>query len=416
MAQLKRTLGLPLLTLYGLGTILGAGIYVLIGKVATTSGLYAPLAFLVAAILAGLSGYCYSGLSSRYPQSAGEVAYIQAAFNIQLLSRVIGWMVILTGIVSAATISNGFVGYLSVFMDAPRFTSISLLILALFLIAIWGVAESVIVTAIVTVIGISGLIMVLVLAGDSLGQLPQRAHELVPAIGDGAAWFGILLGAFLAFYAFIGFEDMVNMAEEVIEPKHTLPKAILAALLISTVLYALVAVVAILAMPLEALQQSQAPMSDILMHCDWIFAQQASQVIGAISLVAVINGALVQIIMGARVLYGMGRQNLAPRWLGQVNERLQTPVIATAIISVVIWLFAIALPLATLAKITSFIIIVVFLMVNLSLLVIVKREKQIPEDAMAIPLYIPILASVMCVLFLGVQIYQMLLGQTIAGH
>ncbi len=416
-AQLKRTLTYPLLTLYGLGTILGAGIYVLIGKVAATSGLYAPLAFIVAAVLAGLSGYSYAALSSRYPQSAGEAVYVQAAFSKQFLSTVVGWMVILTGVVSAATIANGFVGYLNQFVDISEFLAITVMLLGLCLLACWGVAESVKVAAVITALEVGGLLFVLALAGDSLALLPERLPELIPNISDGSAWFAILLGAFLAFYAFIGFEDMVNMAEEVKEPERTLPKAIFTALLVSSLLYAVIALVAILSLPLDVLQQSNAPMADILA----LHSEQASTIISLISLVAVMNGALVQIIMGARVMYGLGKQNLAPKWLGQVHAKFQTPVVATVLISLVVWVLAVALPLATLAKLTSFIIIVVFLLVNVSLIRILKaenaeqQEKQTDTKAMKVNPYVPYIASVMCILFLAVQIFA--LTQNISvGH
>jgi APA family basic amino acid/polyamine antiporter len=407
---LKRTLGFPMLTLYGLGTILGAGIYVLIGKVAATAGMFAPIAFLLAAILAGLSGYCYAALSSRFPQSAGEAAYIQAAFGIKNLSSLIGWMVILTGVVSAATISNGFVGYLHQFISIPEFWAISIMLIAMCALACWGVSESVTAAAIVTGLELAGLLLVLVLSGSSLADLPARAHELIPNMSDGGAWFAILLGAFLAFYAFIGFEDMVNMAEEVKEPERTLPKAILAALLISSILYVLIALVAMMELPLEVLQHSTAPMTDILKQ----HSAQAGIIISLISIVAVVNGALVQIIMGARVLYGMASQGLAPAVLGRVHDKFKTPILATVLITMVVWVLAIALPLTTLAKITSFIIILVFLLVNVSLIKILSKEHKTPQKAMPIQTWIPYAATLMCLLFLSVQVYQLTIGSAIS--
>ncbi len=410
--QLKRTISYPMLTLYGLGTILGAGIYVLIGKVAATSGMYAPIAFLLAASLAGLSGYCYAALSSRFPQSAGEAAYVQAAFGMKQLSSLVGWMVILTGVVSAATISNGFVGYLNVFIDTPKFWAITIMLIAMCALACWGINQSVKVAAVVTALELGGLILVLVLSGSSLSELPERAHEFIPDLSDGHIWFTILLGAFLAFYAFIGFEDMVNMAEEVIEPERTLPKAIIAALIISSALYILVALIAMLELPLMELQNSTAPMTDILNH----HSVQAGIIISIISIVAVVNGALVQIIMGSRVMYGMARQGLAPEALGAVHSKLKTPVVATVSITFIVWLLAVALPLETLAKITSFIIILVFLLVNISLIKILYKEKEVPAKAMKINNWVPVLATLMCLIFLGVQTLQLVTNGSIAGH
>ncbi len=400
-----------MLTLYGLGTILGAGIYVLIGKVALYAGLYAPIAFILAALLAGLSGYSYAALSSRHPKSAGEAVYVQEAFGMTWLSTIVGWMVVLTGVVSAATITNGFVGYLQVFVEITDFWAITLLLLSMTALAIWGVGESVMVTAVTTILGLIGLLLILVFSVPAFITLPERLPTLIPTF-EGDIWFGILLGAFLAFYAFIGFEDMVNMAEEVKTPETTLPKAILAAIVISSLLYYLIALAAILQLPIDQLAVSKAPMADIMNK----HSQQAAWFISLISLAAVVNGALVQIIMGARVLYGMGKQSLAPHWLATIHSKRQTPYIATLLIGLVVWVLATSLDLTTLAKITSFIILVVFLLVNISLIRLMRKETTIPSNAMAVQSWIPYFAAMMCLLFLGVQIYQMINGALVAGH
>lgn len=408
---LKRTISLPMLTLYGLGTILGAGIYVLVGKVALYAGLYAPIAFLLAALLAGLTGYSYAALSSRHPKSAGEAVYVHEAFGFNWLSTIVGWMVVLTGVVSAATITNGFVGYLQVFIDITDFWAITLLLLSMTALAIWGVNESVMVTAVTTVFGIIGLFLILAFSMPALMTLPEHLPTLIPP-SESDTWFGILLGAFLAFYAFIGFEDMVNMAEEVKSPETTLPKAILAAIVISSLLYYLIAMAAILQLPLDQLTASKAPMTDIMNQ----HSQQAAWFISLISLAAVVNGALVQIIMASRVLYGMGKQSLAPKWLASIHSTRQTPYVATLLIGLVVWVLATSLNLATLAKITSFIILIVFLLVNLSLVRMMHKETNLPTNAMTVKVWVPYLAAIMCLLFLGVQVYQVVNGAMISGH
>ncbi len=400
-----------MLTLYGLGTILGAGIYVLIGKVALYAGLYAPIAFLLAALLAGLTGYSYAALSSRHPKSAGEAVYVQEAFGFNWLSTIVGWMVVLTGVVSAATITNGFVGYLQVFINITDFWAITLLLISMTALAIWGVSESVMVTAITTIFGIIGLFLILVFSIPALMTLPEHMPTLIPP-SEGDLWFGILLGAFLAFYAFIGFEDMVNMAEEVKSPETTLPKAIFAAIVVSSLLYYLIALAAVLQLPLDQLTASKAPMADIMNQ----HSQQAAWFISLISLAAVVNGALVQIIMGSRVLYGMGKQSLAPKWLASIHSTRQTPYVATLLIGLVVWILATSLNLATLAKITSFIILIVFLLVNLSLIRMIRKETTPPPNAMTVKTWLPYLAAIMCLLFLGVQIYQVINGAIVAGH
>jgi len=401
-----------MLTLYGLGTILGAGIYVLVGKVAIHAGIYSPIAFLIAALLASLTGYSYAALTSRYPKSAGEAVYVQEAFNSQRLSRIVGWMVVLTGIVSAATIANGFVGYFQVFVPISDFWAITLLITLLTFLAVWGVRESVVATAVTTIMGIIGLLLVLMYSAPAFLDVPERLGELTPPLTDGTVWFGILLGAFLAFYAYIGFEDMVNMAEEVKEPERTLPKAIVAAIIISSLFYFLIALAAILQMPLEELSASNAPIADIMKR----HSEGMARFVSLISLAAVVNGALVQIIMCARVLYGMGKNNLAPLWLSKVHATRKTPYIATMMIGAVVWLLAVNLDLTALAKFTSFVIILVFLLVNISLIRILKKEIVTPDHVMKVRVWVPYLASAMCLLFLGIQIYQLTRGEAVAGH
>lgn len=407
MTELKRSISFSMLTLYGLGTILGAGIYVLVGKVAITAGLYAPISFLIAALLAGVSGYSYAKLSAQFPKSAGEAVYIQEAFNKQTLSTLIGWMVVLTGIVSAATISKGFVGYLQVFIPTPDFWAITLLLITMTALAAWGVSESVMVTAITTIMGIVGLGLILIYSLPAFMTLPDRIHELTPPLYNGEIWYGILLGAFLAFYAFIGFEDMVNMAEEVKEPQRTLPKAIIAAIIVSSLFYYFIALAAVLQLPLDELTASKAPMADIMQR----HSQPMAWFISLISLAAVVNGALVQIIMGARVLYGMGKQGLAPAWLATLHPARQTPLLATLLLGGIVWLLATNLDLTNLAKITSFIIIVVFLLVNTALITLHYRGQTGP-----VKVWIPALGVIMCLVFLCLQIVQLLTSGTPIAH
>jgi len=312
--ELKRSLTLPLITFYGLGTILGAGVYVLIGKITARAGLYTPVAFLFAALIAAFSAFSYAELSSRFPKSAGEAVYVQEGFHWRWLTTLVGYMVVLTGIVSAAAIANGFIGYLHLFVSISDHLAITLLVLGLGGLAIWGIIESVIIATIITLFEVGGLIFVLAIAGHSLQSLPDRWAELVPTL-DGHVWGGILVGAFLAFYAFIGFEDMVNVAEEVKNPSRNLPIAILLALGISTILYILVSLVAVLALPVNELASSNAPLALIVQKTSHF----SPTIIGIISLVAVVNGALVQIIMASRVMFGMAQQGNGPQHFAKIN-------------------------------------------------------------------------------------------------
>lgn len=390
--ELKRSLPLPLITFYGLGTIIGAGIYVLIGKVAGLAGMYAPFAFALAAIIAAFTAISYAELSARYPRSAGEAVYVEEAFHRRLLSGMTGWSVVLIGIVSSATLANGFVGYLQVFVHTPHWLPIATLVIALGLLAAWGISQSVWVATLTTVLELFGLLLVLVLARDGLTELPHRWPELIPPL-KGGAWLDIMLATFLAFYAFIGFEDMVNVAEEVKDPQRNLPLAIVIALIATTVIYVLIALVAVLAMTPEALARSDAPLASLIEHSGH---QSVVTGIGLIGLVAVINGALIQIIMASRVVYGMAREGIAPMAFAAVNARTQTPIRATLAVALVILLLALWLPLVTLAEATSFITLIVFALVNLALWRLKVRAPH-PPGIVRYPLWVPITGFALCI-------------------
>jgi basic amino acid/polyamine antiporter, APA family len=380
---LKRSLSLTLLTFYGLGTILGAGIYVLVGKVAIPAGPYVPVAFLVAAVLAVFTALSYAELAARYPKSGGAAVYVQAGFQRQWLALFVGFLLILTGMVSAATLVNGFVGYLRVFVDTPAWLVIALLVLGMGALAAWGIAESVMTAALITVIELGGLIFILVVTGKHLAELPARVAEFVPP-ANLHVWHGIFLGAFLAFYAFIGFEDMVNVAEETKEPTRNVPLAIMLALGVATLLYLLVALAAVLALPTAVLAGTEAPFALLYTQA----TGQAPIAISLISLFAVVNGALIQIIMASRVLYGMSREGWLHAALGRVHPVRRTPLLATALVTLSVLVLALWLPLVTLAKATSFITLVAFSLINLALLRIKRREPS-PPGVRCFPTWIP---------------------------
>lgn len=395
--SLKRTLSVPLVTLYGLGTILGAGIYVLIGEVVGKAGMFTPVSFFMASVIAGFTAFSYAELSSRLPQSAGEAAYAQEAFSNRLISAAVGWLVVVFGSVSAATIANGFVGYFRIFIDIPDWAAIAVLVITLGIVAAWGITESVVAASVITVVEILGLISVIAIAGDSFAELPGRLGELIPPL-DTQAWVAVALGAFLAFYAFVGFEDIVNVAEEVKEPRRNLPMAIILALGISTVLYLLVSLSAILALPIDKLAGSDAPLAAIYEHK----ANLSPKPISVVSMVAVVNGALIQIIMGSRILYGMGRRAMAPRIFSTVSRFTRTPLIATASITAFILILALWLPLLKLAEISSFITLAVFAFMNISLWRL-KRKDPHPAGVKTYPLVVPVTGFFLCVCFLVIQ-------------
>jgi amino acid transporter len=399
---LKRDIGYTLLTLYGLGTILGAGIYVLVGEVARVAGSAAPSAFLVSALLAGVTAFSYAEFASRLPRSAGEAAYVEAGFGRPAAATAVGWAVIATGVVSAATMARGFVGYLDVFVSLSPSLVILAIVTAVGGLAAWGISESLIVAGAVTILEVAGLVLVCVVGGDNLGSLQSDWRSLLPR-AETASWLGVLSGGFIAFYAFIGFEDMVNVAEEVKEPRTTLPRAIITALVVSTTLYFIVATVAVVSLPINELAGSAAPLARI------VEAQGVSpQTIGFISLFAVINGALVQLIMASRVLYGLASQDLAWSFFSRIHPRTRTPVNATLIVTILVLVFALTFSLDRLARVTSFIALGIFTAVNVALL----RVKRIDEERppFSVPTAVPVCGSLLCGAMMLYQIVELLSG------
>jgi amino acid transporter len=394
---LRRSLSLTLTTFYGLGNILGAGIYVLIGKVVGHAGLFAPASFLVASLLACLTAFTYAELAARFPFSAGEAIYIQEGLGIQALSALIGLLIIFAGIVSAAAILRGFTGYLQVFLDIPGHVVILVMVVLLGGLAAWGITQSVTVAALITLVEIAGLLLVIGVAAPGLADARIASVDFLPLAGFDA-WYGIFVGGFLAFYAFIGFEDMVNVAEEVKQPHYNLPRAILLALAISMCLYFMVALVAVVSVPTEALADAKAPLS-------FLYEQVTGRepvMITLISMFAVINGALIQIIMAARVGYGMARKHWLPGIFAQVHSVTRTPVVTTVSVSLLVLILALWLPIETLAKATSYFLLLVFTLVNLSLWRI-KRTTVQPPGLINVYLWIPVSGFFASAAFVAIQ-------------
>lgn len=397
---LKRSLSLSAISFYGLGTIIGAGIYILIGKVGAAAGVYLPYAFLLAGIIAVFTAFSYAELSSRYPQSAGTALYVYQASKLRWLAQVVAVLVAVTGIVSAATITNGFVGYLNIFVQIPDTLAIIGLVVFLAGVACWGINQSAIMISVITLVEVGGLIFTLY-AGS--GGTAVHDWSEIFSLPSPDAVSGIFIGSFLAFYAFIGFEDMVNVAEEVKNPRRNLPRAILIAIAASTLLYVIVSVLAVRMMSVEALASSNAPLADIVIKGGY-----SPDFIGLIALFAVINGALVQIIMASRLFYGMAQKNMAPPILGHLNKHTQTPIVATILVAFFILVFALWLPLITLAKITSLIMLLLFAMVNLSLIIIKYKSVSADENIATYPIIIPITGLILCLALVGLQIVNLI--------
>lgn len=381
---LKRSLSLPMMVLYGLGTTIGAGIYALVGEIASVAGYFAPVSFLIASILAGFTAISFAELSARFPRAAGAALYVKQGFNSERLSTIVGLLVITAGLVSSAALVNGFVGYLHQFIGIERIIAIVLVTILLGSIAVWGIAESVIIASLITVIEIVGLLAVIAVSGEGLSTFSTRWTELIPTT-DITSWGGVYLGAVLSFYAFIGFEDMVDVAEEVKDVKRTLPLAILLTLGITTLIYMLLMVTAVLSIPPAELAASEAPLAKIYEY----HTGEKAILISIIGMFAIINGALIQMIMASRVLYGLSSRGQLPDILGIVHHRTRTPIIATAVATIIVLILALLGRLASLAEATSIIMLTIFSIVNLALWRI-KRQAPHPEDVKTFPIWIPI--------------------------
>ena len=389
--RLKRSITLPLLVFYGLGNILGAGIYVLVGKVAGIAGIYAPVAFLVAALVATFTAFTYAELSSRFPLSAGEAVYIEQGFHSNWLSTLTGLLIAFGGMVSAATISKGAVGYLNVLIPVPSSVAIVIVLGILGGIAVWGITQSMVIAALLTLMEIAGLLLVVWAGYDGLFTLPERVPDLVPPL-RGDIWAGILIAGYLAFFAYIGFEDMVNVAEEVKNPARNIPIAIFAALILSTLIYGFVVLVAVLTVSPVELAASDSPLALVYERN----TGREPTMVSSIGLVAVINGGLIQIVMASRVIYGMSQRGWLPGNLGRVNAVTRTPIVATVGVTVGVMMLALFVPITTLASLTSFVLLVIFSLLHTALLLIQKLQPATP-GIRTVPRWIPVCGLVTCI-------------------
>lgn len=370
-AALRRVLGTSLLVFYGLGIIVGAGIYVLVGSVVEAAGAAAPWSFLLAGLLAGLTGLSYAELAARHPEAAGATAYVKEAFGSDRLSQLVGLAVAVVVVLSTASIARGAVGYVAAFVDWPEALVAGGLVVLFAAVACLGVRESVGVAAVMTVVEVAGLLVVVAAGADALPTLPDRIDELAP-FADAAALGGIAVGAFLAFFAFIGFENLANMAEEAATPEKTLPRAILISLGIGTVLYMAVTLVAVLALPLDLIAASPAPLLLVVARTGWL----TEELFAAVAMVAVSNGVLIELVMLARLLFGMSRRGWLPHGLSRVDRRFRTPVRATLAGGAVVLLFTVAVPFESLVASTSAVTLVVFSVVNIALWQLQRRRPR----------------------------------------
>jgi amino acid transporter len=284
----------------------------------------------------------------------------------------------------------------------PEKPAIAMLVLGMGAVAAWGIGKSVAVVTVITLIEVCALLYAGAVAEADLVDVAREWRQFVPPL-EATAWVGIFSGAFLAFYAFIGFEDMATMAEEVKDARRTLPRAIVISLLLTIMLYVAVALIAVASIAPAALAASNTPVAAMVEGHGWY----STTGLGIVSLLTGLNGALVQIIMASRVVYGMARQagTPAPAWLASVSPRTRTPLRATALITAVIMVLALLFPLTTLAQVTSAIILLIFGVLNVALWIIKRRDPDPDGAGLRLPSWLPLVGVLSAGLVLAFQLW-----------
>jgi len=400
---LERSMGLGTLTFYGTGTILGAGIFVVVGEVVGEAGVLAPIAYLLAGLVAFTTALSFAEMGARVPDAGGPMEYAAKGFGREWLSGATGWMLIVANLVSAATIVTGFVSYLDTFVEVPGWMAKLGLVVAITGVSIAGMKQSAWFMTVTTLIGMATLLFVLWVTKDSLIAAPGKIVS-ADGLGTGAAT-GIFAGAFLAIYSFIGFGDMGQTAEEVKDVKKTLPRAMITSLLIVFVFYIAVSLALVGSDDIDGIADAQAPLVEAVTQEGW-----PKLPVAIASLFVIVNGALAQIVAASRMMMDMARddRSVMPKRMEQVSDRTNTPIAATVVSGAVVLALALFFPLETLASGTSLAILLVFVVVNAALWRL-KRRSQ-PDDVPDMWMAVPILGTAFCVLAVVGQVALWLVG------
>lgn len=410
---LARTMGLFALVIYGVGDMLGTGIYGLVGVAARDMGNMIWLAFLTSMIAAMLTGLSYASLGSRYPRAAGAAYVTQRAFNFSFLSYVVGLTVMASGLTSMATASRAFAEYFRNFLLLPPALIIVGFILLLTFINFWGMRESTWMNLLCTLIEAGGLIFVIAVGLRYWGSVSYLDPTSTRNPAGTLSIPFVLQGAVLTFYSFIGFEDMLNVAEEVKDVRRTFPRGMVIALAITTLIYMAVSITAISVVPHQelalanggTLARGQGPLVKVVsVAAPWLNVR----VFAAIGLFAIANTALLNYIMGSRLAYGMARQGLLPHLLGRVHPTRRTPHLAILALMVLVLLLALAGDISDLASATSLLLLGVFVVINLALIVLKRRPNE-PPGLFEVPLLVPLGGMLVCLAMIGTRVYAALL-------
>jgi APA family basic amino acid/polyamine antiporter len=380
MAELKRTLGLGECIFFGVGSILGAGIYTLIGKVAGWSGNLTWLAFVIASLTAICTAFSYAELSAAFPKAGAEYVYAKNAFG-KKTGLFLGFLISTNGIISGATVSLGFGGYLFALIGIEMLIASIVIIVILFLVNASGIRESSNINIIFTLIEIGGLAFVIFAALPLIGNVDY--FEL-PSNGIK----GLFAGSALAFFAYMGFEEIVKLSEETKNPEKTIPKALFIASIIVLISYTLVAISVVSVLSPAVLGESESPLADVV---NSRFGRGGVLAISIIALFSTSNTILSNMMGSSRVLLDMSRETKILRRLSYISISRKTPVGALILILIVMISFALIGNIETIARIANIFIFITFLIVNFSVIVLrlkhkeVKRPFKIPFNIYNIP-------------------------------
>ena len=391
-------MGLFQLTMYGVGLIFGAGIYVLIGEATGLAGNIVWLSFVISAVVAVFSGLSYAELGSMFPSAAAEYVFVKHTFRNNFIAFLVGWLTAITSIITAATVALGFGGYLVQFIEIPITLAAILLVIGLSIVNFIGIRESAWTNTIFTLIEASGLVLIIFIGFAFVEAKP------VDYLDAPFGFSGVILAFVLIFFAFIGFEDMTNVAEEVKNPKKTLPRAILLAIAITCTLYILVSFAALRLLDWQELGGSAAPFAAIANRA---LGPGGQIILSAIALFATANTVLITLVAGARILFGMATHKSLPLFLSIINSKTKTQWIAVVGVMVTSIGFAFIDDIVLVANIVVFAVVITFAMVNLSVIVLRYVEPNM-ERPFRVPLNIgkfPVLSlfGLISSIYMGLQ-------------
>lgn len=402
--SLHRVMGPWLLLLFIVGDILGTGIYALTGQVAKQVGGVVWLPFLVAFVVALITAFSYLELVTKYPKAAGAALYTHKAFGIHFITFIVAFAVMCSGITSASTASRAFAANMSSAMGLGL-TGWGITITGLVFMAIVaavnfrGVGESVKANVVLTCVELTGLLIVIIIGlwAIGLGQGDVSRVMQFRSTPDGGMFWPVIAATTLAFFAMVGFEDSVNMAEECKDPTRHFPKVLLAGLAITGAIYVLVSISAITLVAPEQLAEGDTPLLKVVQQGApnfplWIF--------GFITMFAVANSALINMLMASRLVYGMSREHVLPPALGKVHQTRRTPYVAigfTTLLAFALITFVGEVP--ALGGTTALLLLCVFTVVNVAVLVL--RRDTVEHQHFRTPTFLPILGAVFCAFLTG---------------